>query len=286
MATPKQRAAARRNIKKAQAAWRGMTTRQRTLAQPQGRARKKPGTTGKGHFYRIMVRPKSEFVTFRVQDVGEKGGLERVAGKTLRLMSELATQAEPIDDTLRDMQAEILRMDHLTKMLLDVSQFDAGRVRLDRKLFDLAEVVANAAGARHAHQGTVAFRKEHPILVQGDPGRIGQVLTNLIENALKYSDSREPILVSVRKNGNRVITSVSDKGRGIPKEELPKLFDPFFRTQAAAQSSVTGAGLGLYIVKEIVRAHRGRVWVESEEGIGTTFSFSLPVGGGKQKAPR
>lgn len=81
MSSKKQSAAAKKNIRKAQAVWKGMTKRQRTLAQPQGRGRKKPGTTGKGKFYRIEVRPKSEFVTFRVQDVGGKGGLERLAGK-------------------------------------------------------------------------------------------------------------------------------------------------------------------------------------------------------------
>lgn len=73
--------AAKKNIKKAQARWKSMTKRQHSLAQPQGRGRKKPGTTGKGKFYRIEVRPKNEFVTFRVQDVGQKGGLERLAGK-------------------------------------------------------------------------------------------------------------------------------------------------------------------------------------------------------------
>ncbi len=81
MATRKQSTAAKKNIKKAQAKWKGMTKRQRTLAQPQGRGRAKPGTTGKGKFYRIMVRPKSDFTSFRVQDVGQKGGLERLAGR-------------------------------------------------------------------------------------------------------------------------------------------------------------------------------------------------------------
>ena len=79
--TLKQKRAAKRNIKKAQAMWKGMSHRQHTLAQPQGRSRKKPGTTGKGKFFRIEVRPKSEFKTFRIQDVGKKGGLERLAGK-------------------------------------------------------------------------------------------------------------------------------------------------------------------------------------------------------------
>ena len=81
MATLKQKRAAKKNIKKAQSAWKHMTKRQHSLAQPEGRMRKKPGTTGKGNFYRIEVRPKGEFVSFRVQDVGKKGGLERLAGK-------------------------------------------------------------------------------------------------------------------------------------------------------------------------------------------------------------
>jgi hypothetical protein len=81
MATRKQRSAAKKNIKKAQRAWKGMSKRQRSLAQPQGRMRKKPGTTGAGKFYRIEVRPKGTFTSFRTQDVGRKGGLERIAGR-------------------------------------------------------------------------------------------------------------------------------------------------------------------------------------------------------------
>ena len=79
--TRKQALAAQKNIRKAQAKWKSMTHRQHALAQPQGRSRKKPGSTGKGGFYRIEVRPKSKFTSFRVQDVGQKGGLERVAGR-------------------------------------------------------------------------------------------------------------------------------------------------------------------------------------------------------------
>jgi hypothetical protein len=81
MPTKKQTAAAKKNVKKAQNVWRSMTHRQRALAQPQGRARRKPGTTGEGAFYRVEVRPKSAFTSFRTQDVGEKGGLERLAGR-------------------------------------------------------------------------------------------------------------------------------------------------------------------------------------------------------------
>src|SRR3989338_6992085 len=81
MATNKQKTAAKKNIKKAQVKWKSMTHRQHALAQPQGRARQKVGTTGRGKFFHIEIRPKSEFKTFRIQDVGKKGGLERLAGK-------------------------------------------------------------------------------------------------------------------------------------------------------------------------------------------------------------
>jgi len=81
MATQKQKIAARKNVRKAQRVWKGMTKREHSFAQPEGRKRKLPGTTGKGKFYRIEVRPKGDFVTFRNQDVGKKGGLERLAGK-------------------------------------------------------------------------------------------------------------------------------------------------------------------------------------------------------------
>jgi len=95
IASLKQRAAARKNIKKAQAKWKSMTHRQHALAQPQGRARKKPGMGGSGKFYRVVVRPKSEFTSFRVQDVGKKGHVERVAGR--RSSGSWATQAWLID---------------------------------------------------------------------------------------------------------------------------------------------------------------------------------------------
>lgn len=102
MATTKQIAAARQNIKKAQAAWKGMTKRQHSLAQPQGRSRARPGTRATGNYYRIEVRPKAEFVTFRNQDIGKPGGLERLAGK--RSSGSWATQAWLInkDDAHRD----------------------------------------------------------------------------------------------------------------------------------------------------------------------------------------
>ena len=91
MATEKQRQAAKENIKKAQAKWRSMSSRQRSLAQPEGKERAKPGTTGEGSYYRIVVRPKEQFTSFRTQDVGDPGGLQRITGR--RSSGSWATQA-------------------------------------------------------------------------------------------------------------------------------------------------------------------------------------------------
>jgi len=109
-----------------------------------------------------------------------------------------------------------------------------------------------------------------------DIGRIGQVLANLIGNALKFTEPGGSITVSAGvRDDNRVVVSVSDTGRGISADDLPRLFDRFW--QASRGDLKRGTGLGLAIAKGIVEAHDGRIWVESTEGKGATFSFSLPV---------
>ncbi len=110
MATAKQIAAAKKNIKKAQEAWKEMSHAERARAQPQGRARKRPGTTGEGEFYRIEVRPKSQFVTFRNQDVGKPGGIERLAGK--RESGSWATVSWLVSKDFAHVRGETLVADH------------------------------------------------------------------------------------------------------------------------------------------------------------------------------
>ena len=110
MATVKQIEAAKRNIKKAQAAWKGMSHRQHSLAQPEGSGRAKPGSTGKGAYFHIVVRPKGQFVSYRNHDVGESGGLERVAGH--RQSGSWATQAWLVSKTMAHKQGDRLIPDH------------------------------------------------------------------------------------------------------------------------------------------------------------------------------
>ena len=109
-----------------------------------------------------------------------------------------------------------------------------------------------------------------------DPGRVERILVNLLSNALKYSEAPAPVMVTLARQGDELLISVADQGRGIAPEELPRLFERYFRAQAGLERR-DSLGLGLYITKGLVEAHGGRIWVESEPGRGTAFHFTLPV---------
>jgi two-component system phosphate regulon sensor histidine kinase PhoR len=109
-----------------------------------------------------------------------------------------------------------------------------------------------------------------------DPYRIEQVLLNLIQNAIKFTDPGGSITVSVKKHNNNVLFSVSDTGIGIPSNELSRIFERFYKVNKARDDE--GTGLGLAISRHIIAAHGGKIWVESAEGKGSTFFFTLPFG--------
>ncbi|MBU0999824.1 PAS domain S-box protein [Patescibacteria group bacterium] len=113
--------------------------------------------------------------------------------------------------------------------------------------------------------------------VIADPIRINEVITNLISNAINYTNPNGKIAVSVKVSPNNITTTVSDTGIGIPNEAIPRLFSKFFRVPNASQQANKGTGLGLYISKSIVEKLHGKIWVESEPGKGSKFSFTLPI---------
>ena len=113
--------------------------------------------------------------------------------------------------------------------------------------------------------------------VNGDRDRLEQVLGNLLENAVKYSPDGSEVFVNVDDRGDHIVTSVCDGGIGIPADELSQVFERFHRGRQVSSTNYGGLGLGLYITKQIVERHGGTIWVDSREGVGTTFYFSLPV---------
>lgn len=161
--------------------------------------------------------------------------------------------------------------------LLDYSRLDAGRLTLIREQADLPSLV------RGIVERLVPSLGDHPVKVEtrgvvppvrADPGRVEQIMTNLLTNAAKYSRPETEISVGIGPADGGVQVSVADKGPGIPPEEIPHLFHRFYRREEVRRQR---EGLGLYITKGLVEAHGGRIWVEGEVGVGSTFYFILPV---------
>jgi PAS domain S-box-containing protein len=184
-----------------------------------------------------------------------------------------------VSEMLATIQSSADWMNRLIEDLLDVTRVEAGRLQLHRQPEDLVRVIAEALTLLEpaAAEKSIVLREEIPDhLPQAsvDAARIIQVLQNLVSNAVKFtSPGGEVAIFATAQNGEAVI-GVRDTGTGIPAEDLPRLFDRFWQAAGARRG---GAGLGLAIAKGIVEAHGGRIWVESDVGRGSTFTFALPV---------
>lgn len=172
------------------------------------------------------------------------------------------------------------KLSSLVDDLLDVARLDGGGLRLEREPVRIDRLVERVIAQRRPllPERRLRLSLERPApLVEVDPFRIEQVITNLVDNAIRYSRADSAIVVRiVAESGVRV--SVSDEGDGIPTGELPQIFDPFFRGRSARQRVSGGAGLGLYLCRQIIAAHGGEIWAESAPGTGSTFCFTLPAG--------
>ncbi len=173
------------------------------------------------------------------------------------------------------------RMNTMIQDLVDAARSESGQLRLERQPVDLGAFVRDLKErlAASLETGRIEVRVPQGLPpVWADPARLERILTNLWSNALKYSAPGTPVTVSARQEGDMVVTAVQDRGPGIAPEDLPHLLERYFRVGGAAKRR-EGLGLGLYITRMLVEAHGGRIWVQSEVGVGSTFSFSLPVAG-------
>ena len=173
------------------------------------------------------------------------------------------------------------RLERVVSDLLFVAQVDAGRLRLDRAPADLArlaaEAVQAAAPAAEARGVQVELRAPEPVLAAVDAGRVGQLLDNLVSNAVKFTPRAGTVEVAVGDDGRgAVLLEIADSGVGISPADRARLFERFFRSSSATSGAVPGTGLGLTISRAIVDAHGGTIDVESEVGRGTTVRVTLP----------
>ena len=182
-------------------------------------------------------------------------------------------------ELLHKMDVQLNKLTDLIGDLLDVTRIESGKLQLHKTSFDLNELIAEIVEETQRTTTThhIHLERSSPITLFADRDRIGQVLTNLLTNAIKYSPQAETVIVRTVCDGQEVITSVQDFGIGIAREKQEHIFERFFRVEGESRMTYPGLGLGLYISAEFVKRHQGSMHVESEEGKGTTISFSLPV---------
>ncbi|CAN5552536.1 ATP-binding protein [soil metagenome] len=210
---------------------------------------------------------------------------------TIRVLSEvLSAEAgrEPLPDRVRDSIAKIdVETGHLVQMfteLLDLARIEQGEAPLRRDPVDLGQVVEDAIGRvrPYAERQGVPLRGEVPgsaaaRTIEGDAERLGQLLLNLLHNAIKFSEPDAAVAVRVRSSNGHARIEVEDHGPGIPRRDLERIFERFYKVDRARTRGGPGStGLGLAIARHVAEGHGGRIWAESEEGRGATFIVELP----------
>ncbi|WP_319418608.1 HAMP domain-containing sensor histidine kinase [Pleurocapsa sp. FMAR1] len=226
---------------------------------------------------------KSEFVAtasheLRTPLTGMAMSLNLLAETTENKLSE--SESELLDAAVEDVE----RLRSLVNDLLDLSKIESGKIELDFIDVEVNFLLDKAISALQiqAKQKEITLAKQslsEEIRVKADANKIIWVLTNLIANALRYSEAGEEIKIGATSRNSWVEIFVTDKGAGIPLEFQSKIFDKF--VQVETEKDVGGSGLGLAICKEMVQAHGGRIWVDSTVGQGSTFTFTLPISHGE-----
>jgi len=237
--------------------------------------------------FREEEEMKSTFVSIISHELKTPVALVKGYAQTLA-RPDAAWDPETARQSLQIIEEEADRLETLIDNLLDVSRIQAGDLRLDLSDVNMRRLLERVAQDYRTqtdrHQIELDLPDDLPI-ISGDEERLRQVFTNLVGNAIKYSPDGGVIRIGgwVDRGQNgaedqaRLVIYVADEGVGIPEEELPKIFDRFYRVDSSLRRRTAGVGLGLFLINAIVEAHHGEIWVRSELHKGTTFSVALPI---------
>lgn len=206
-------------------------------------------------------------------------GYAQLTQRRLHKIPDSSPATRATQESLSKIAEQSNRLTALVNDLLDVSRIQAGKLELRLDDCDLAALCRQAVEEQQTstERAIDLTLPKEPVVLQADCERLGQVLNNLISNALKYSDPKTRVHVILTRQGQQAQVRVQDQGVGIPSDELPFIFERFFRARTAREGNQRGLGLGLAISKEIIERHQGHIWAESEEGQGSTFVFELPL---------
>jgi len=200
------------------------------------------------------------------------------------------TLPEDVRETIGSALEETQRLAKIVENLLAISRLEAGEARVQPVRLDLAELARTTAD----HMKLLAEEKHismtcdgtDPVEVEADPSRLKQVVVNLLDNAIKYTPERGDVSISVTQRDGHAVLEVADSGLGISANDLPHVFERFYRADKARSRQMGGTGLGLSIVRSICLAHGGQVTVNSAEGRGSLFRVELPLATGNRSQSR
>ena len=224
-------------------------------------------------------RVKTELVTMVAHEL--KSPLTSIFG-----FSELLTQIDSSNEQFREYARVIMdesnRLTDFVNKFLDLSRLESGRTEVNKEPFNLVQLITrvleNLKGiSEKKHIRIITDLPDSAKLALGDQNLIEQVLINLFSNAVKYSPEHSKIGIELRQEKANFLVNIIDNGRGIPSEELPHIFDKFYRVQHEEnEEEIEGSGLGLALVKEIIERHGGTIRAQSRIGVGSIFSFTVP----------
>jgi len=230
------------------------------------------------HEAQDAIRVRDDFLTIASHEL--KTPLTPLSLRLASLERRLERN-EPVDPSLlRHARQHLVRLTALINDLLDASRIDSGRLALHLEPTRLDTIIERALSGMDIERGHHRIDYVHPpeaVRIRGDPYRLEQVIANLVENALKYSPGDSTVRITLDVNDDFALLSVADEGIGIPRDQQEQLFERYFRARNVSVTSYGGLGLGLYISRDIVERHGGRIWVESEVGRGSTFYVALPL---------
>ena len=225
-----------------------------------------------------LERRKDEFISMASHEL--KTPVTSLKGFTNLFQRRLANQSdEKALYYLTRMDAQLNKLTKLISDLLDASKIQTGKLTYREETFDLdglvKETIENLQAAIDTHQLHLVGTAEAQIF--GDRDRIGQVLINLLTNAIKYSPQNNSVFIRLARDAKNATVSVRDSGIGIAQEHQQKIFDRFYQVTDSEEKTYPGLGIGLYLSSEIIKRHGGTMWVESEKGKGAIFCFTLPL---------
>ncbi|HUR65622.1 MAG TPA: ATP-binding protein [Chitinophagaceae bacterium] len=224
---------------------------------------------------KLNQQRKDEFIGIASHEL--KTPLTSVKGYTELL--NMIEDKQPNKQYVQKVLQNVIKLEKLIQDLLDVSKIQSGQLELTMKEFDVDQLIDETINSVQMITGTHSITRETTsgnVTISGDRQRIEQVLTNLLSNAIKYSPGENKVSVSSSKTDKEVIIKIRDYGMGVAKDERQTIFERFYRAKGTS-ITISGFGLGLYICRDIIKRHKGNIWVEEEGEKGSAFYFSLPL---------